>query len=81
MAFSSFFRYLLGFGEASFYVGYNALQDFFPKMQVKPNPSCDDRNCVKRQQEYQEKLASMPKPEKEEKKEEEVVHESNDWGE
>ena len=46
------FRYLLGFGDVSFYVGYNALQDFFPKMAMKPNPACDDRHCMKRQAEY-----------------------------
>lgn len=46
-------RYLLNFGEVSFYVGYNALQDFFPKMTMKPNPACDDRRCLQRQGEYQ----------------------------
>ena len=52
-------RFLLGFGETSFYVGYNALQDFFPKMAMKPNPACDDRNCMKRQAEYQVHLVRV----------------------
>ena len=52
-----YFRFLLGFGETSFYVGYNALQDFFPKMMMRPNPACDDYRCVKRQKEFQVCLA------------------------
>ena len=46
-------RYLLGFGEVSYYLGYNAMQDFFPKMSLKPNPQCDDSHCRKQQEEYQ----------------------------
>ncbi|KAI6216961.1 Ubiquitin-like modifier-activating enzyme 5 [Aphelenchoides fujianensis] len=74
-------KYLLKFGEVSHYLGYNALADFFPRQEIKPNPQCDDRWCQKRQKEYQEKLAREP-PAKEKKAVEEpaVVHESNDWG-
>ena len=46
-------RYLLGFGEVSYYLGYNAMQDFFPKMSLKPNPQCDDSHCRKQQLEFQ----------------------------
>ena len=46
-------RYLLKFGDVSHYLGYNAMQDFFPTMSMKPNPACDDRNCVSRQKEYE----------------------------
>lgn len=73
-------KYLLKFGSVTYYLGYNAMQDFFPTMTMKPNPQCDDRFCVKQQQVYQEKLASMPKEEEKEVEEEEVVHEDNDWG-
>ncbi|KAJ8320602.1 hypothetical protein KUTeg_002189, partial [Tegillarca granosa] len=59
--------------------GYNALQDFFPSMAMKPNPQCDDRNCQKQQAEYQKREALKPKVEVKEKKEEEVVHEDNEW--
>ena len=52
---SAFFRYLLNFGEVSEYLGYNAMQDFFPKMPVKPNPDCEEFHCLKRQKEYREK--------------------------
>ena len=48
-----FFRYLLGFGDVTHYLGYNALQDFFPTMSMKPNPQCDDNQCQKQQKEFQ----------------------------
>lgn len=70
-------KYLLNFGEVSDYLGYNAMIDFFPKMNLKPNPSCDDRYCLIRQKEF----AAKPKVEK--AKVEEVVapvHEENNWG-
>ena len=42
-------RYLLGFGQVSNYLGYNALSDFFPSMPLAPNPECDSEWCRKRQ--------------------------------
>ncbi|XP_053665529.1 ubiquitin-like modifier-activating enzyme 5 [Anopheles marshallii] len=45
-------KYLLHFGIVSDYLGYNAMNDFFPSMSLKPNPTCDDRFCIQRQQEY-----------------------------
>lgn len=71
-------KYLLNFGTVSNYLGYNALIDFFPKMDLRPNPQCDDSWCRQRQVEYQAK----PKEEKEVAIEEvqEVVHEDNEWG-
>ena len=38
-------RFLLRFGEVSHYLGYNALEDFFPRMAMKPNPECGDTLC------------------------------------
>ncbi|KHJ75708.1 hypothetical protein OESDEN_24676 [Oesophagostomum dentatum] len=73
-------KYLLHFGEVSMYVGYNALQDFFPRQEMKPNDQCDDRFCRQRQKEYQAKKAAEPKAEVAVDKEEEVVHEENEWG-
>ena len=40
----------------SYYLGYNALQDFFPTMSMKPNPQCDDCHCRKQQEEFQVRL-------------------------
>ncbi|KAK3551426.1 hypothetical protein QTP70_017319 [Hemibagrus guttatus] len=73
-------KYLLGFGTVSFYLGYNAMQDFFPTMTMKANPQCDDRHCRRQQEEYKKKEAERPKPEVVEEEEEVVVHEENVWG-
>lgn len=40
------------FGTVSYYLGYNAMQDFFPTMSMKPNPQCNDRHCRRQQEEY-----------------------------
>lgn len=72
-------KYLLNFGEVSDYLGYNALNDFFPKMTLRPNTQCDDRHCLLRQQEFQ----ARPKPQAVEQPDEvsnEPIHASNDWG-
>uniref|UniRef100_A0A8D2D176 Ubiquitin-like modifier-activating enzyme 5 n=1 Tax=Sciurus vulgaris TaxID=55149 RepID=A0A8D2D176_SCIVU len=71
-------KFLLNFGTVSFYLGYNAMQDFFPTMSMKPNPQCDDRNCRKQQEEYKKKVALLPKPEAVQE-EEEIIHEDNEW--
>lgn len=71
-------KYLLNFGEVSDYLGYNAMNDFFPKMSLKPNPQCDDRHCQDRQKDFQAKPKQII--------EEEIidddmpVHDENEWG-
>ncbi|KAL1812387.1 hypothetical protein ACET3Z_022452 [Daucus carota] len=45
-------KYLLKFGQVSPYLGYNALKDYFPTMQMKPNPQCSNAACLQRQEEY-----------------------------
>lgn len=72
-------KFLLKFGTVSYYLGYNAMQDFFPTMAMKPNPQCNDRHCRRQQEEYKKKEAERPKVEVVQE-EEEVVHEDNDWG-
>lgn len=71
-------KYLLNFGEVSDYLGYNALIDFFPKMSLKPNTQCDDRHCIRQQQEFK----ARPKVVEETSvaEEEGPLHEANDWG-
>ncbi|XP_016385744.1 ubiquitin-like modifier-activating enzyme 5 [Sinocyclocheilus rhinocerous] len=73
-------KYLLGFGTVSYYLGYNAMQDFFPSMAMKANPQCDDRHCRRQQDEYKKKEAERPKQEVVQEEEEVVVHEDNEWG-
>ena len=36
---------LLNFGEVSYFLGYNAREDYFPKYPIKPNAECTDQNC------------------------------------
>lgn len=71
-------KYLLNFGEVSDYLGYNAMNDFFPKMSLKPNTQCDDRHCLARQKDY----AAKPKVVKEEviEEPEQPLHDDNEWG-
>lgn len=71
-------KYLLGFGDVSNYLGYNALIDFFPKMTLKPNTQCDDSYCRIRQQEFN----SRPKEIIEVKVEldDEPLHDDNIYG-
>ncbi|XP_062235038.1 ubiquitin-like modifier-activating enzyme 5 isoform X1 [Platichthys flesus] len=73
-------KYLLKFGTVSYYLGYNAMQDFFPTMHMKANSQCNDRYCRIQQEAYKKREAERPKVEVVEVVEEEVVHEDNDWG-
>uniref|UniRef100_A0A8C9W0I5 Ubiquitin-like modifier-activating enzyme 5 n=1 Tax=Scleropages formosus TaxID=113540 RepID=A0A8C9W0I5_SCLFO len=71
-------KYLLNFGTVSRYLGYNAMQDFFPSMSMKANPQCDDRYCRLRQEEFQ---AERPKQDEVlDMEEQQVIHEDNEWG-
>ncbi|CAG5130394.1 unnamed protein product, partial [Candidula unifasciata] len=73
-------KFLLGFGQVSYYLGYNALQDFFPTMRLRPNPNCDDTFCLKQQRLFQEREAAKPKDEVcAPQVEEAVVHDENEW--
>ena len=63
----------------SHYLGYNAMDDFFPSMALKPNPQCADANCVEKQAEWQERERLEPKEVVVEVSEEEVTHEDNEW--
>lgn len=71
-------KYLLKFGSVSYYLGYNALLDFFPTMQMKPNTECDDNWCRKCQIQYnsEEKVKPVePEPEVSDE-----VPVENEWG-
>nr|XP_046228074.1 ubiquitin-like modifier-activating enzyme 5 [Scatophagus argus] len=72
-------KYLLKFGTVSYYLGYNAMQDFFPTMAMKANPQCNDRHCRRQQEEYKKKEVERPKVAVVQE-EEEVIHEDNEWG-
>ena len=52
---------MLDFGSVSKYLGYNALQDHFPLMTLRPNPECTSYWCRKQQQRYAQQLAERAK--------------------
>ena len=75
-------KYLLGFGTVSYYLGYNAMDDFFPQMFLGPSSTCPNFLCG----ELQKKYAGWDHLDNTDvnfwkKKEEvvEVVHEDNEW--
>ncbi|PKA55257.1 Ubiquitin-like modifier-activating enzyme 5 [Apostasia shenzhenica] len=45
-------KFLLKFGQVSPYLGYNSLKDYFPSMEMRPNPQCSNSACLERQKEY-----------------------------
>jgi ubiquitin-like modifier-activating enzyme 5 len=77
-------KYLLKFGTVSEYVGYDAMQDHFPSIVLKPNPECTSGHCVALQREYAAKVQQLgplahplykpPPPKKQVKRTE------NEWG-
>lgn len=71
-------KYLLGFGKVSDYLGYNALDDFFPRISLKPNATCTDNWCLKQQA----IAAARPKVEvvEEVAVDEGPLHEDNEFG-
>lgn len=38
-------KYLLGFGQVSYYLGYSAMKDFFPSDVMRPSPECSNYHC------------------------------------
>ncbi|KAG8381962.1 hypothetical protein BUALT_Bualt05G0027100 [Buddleja alternifolia] len=77
-------KYLLKFGTVTPYLGYNALKDFFPTMEMKPNPQCSNAACLERQKEYTlakpaRDAAARAKMEAEPLLEPEFLHEDNEW--
>ncbi|CAI9775665.1 unnamed protein product [Fraxinus pennsylvanica] len=77
-------KYLLKFGHVTPYLGYNALKDYFPTMEMKPNPQCSNSACLERQKEYAlakpaRDAAAKTKMEAEAPSETECLHEDNEW--
>ncbi|ETV83102.1 hypothetical protein H257_04830 [Aphanomyces astaci] len=68
-------KYLLQFGQVSYYLGYSAMTDFFPRDLMRPNPECGSRHCRRQQTQH---LNWSPTAWN--RDEEEVTHEDNDWG-
>ena len=45
-------KHMLSLGESTRYLGYSALKDFFPAMDVLPNPECDNAACRRAQERH-----------------------------
>ncbi|CAG9571486.1 putative NAD/FAD dependent dehydrogenase [Leishmania major strain Friedlin] len=54
-------KYLIQFGEVSEYIGYDAMRDHFPRVELKANPECRNALCGKRQAAYAAKVQEMGK--------------------
>ena len=72
-------KYTLEFGSVSYYLGYNALKDFFPVWPMKPNPQCVNRHCRALQDTYKDWTPEQDEPERDDGSDQ-VIHEDNEWG-
>ncbi|XP_019160243.1 PREDICTED: ubiquitin-like modifier-activating enzyme 5 [Ipomoea nil] len=77
-------KYLLKFGHVSPYLGYNALKDYFPTMEMKPNTQCSNAACLERQREYilakpARDAAAKAKMEEASQVTEVAIHDDNEW--
>jgi len=73
-------KYTLSFGRVGYYLGYNALSDFFPTWPMKPNPACTSALCRQRQQQHAGWTPPEEQADTDESKRGPVVHEDNEWG-
>ncbi|KAL3154136.1 hypothetical protein ABBQ32_013665 [Trebouxia sp. C0010 RCD-2024] len=81
-------KHLLSFGQVTRYLGYSSLKDFFPTMDIKPNPGCANSLCCKLQQAYQQHQASPAVQQQRQaaqqaaamQQEEAATHDDNEWG-
>lgn len=75
-------KYLLNFGNVTPYLGYSSLKDFFPTMEIKPNPSCVNAACKNRQEEWEAGAAERATMAESSTvvEEEGPLHDENEWG-
>ncbi|ETW10535.1 hypothetical protein, variant 2 [Aphanomyces invadans] len=71
-------KFLLEFGQVSYYLGYSAMTDFFPRGVMRPNPECASRHC-RRQQMVHKSWTPMEwvRPAA---THDTIVHDDNEWG-
>ena len=72
-------KYFLGFGKVGGCLGYEALGDFFPSYDIKPNPDCASERC-RAHQKTVVPVKCMHSMHEVESDNDKTVHESNDWG-
>eukprot|EP00466_Bigelowiella_natans_P007011 jgi/Bigna1/92265/estExt_fgenesh1_pm.C_100020 len=69
-------KFTLNFGQVSYYLGYNALKDFFPTWPMRPNPSCTSKACLKCQYKHRD----WTPPKKKTELADDVIEYENEWG-
>ena len=84
----SLFNFAMAYPQVTRYLGYSSLKDFFPTMDIKPNPGCANALCSKRQQQFQQQQSS---PEAQQRRQaaaqaaaledqQAAQHTENEWG-
>lgn len=74
-------KYLLRFGQVSYFLGYNAMSNFFPTDCIRPNAECSNGACRARQADqaaigrWEPDVWRPPHMD-----DSEVVHDDNEWG-
>lgn len=69
-------KYLLSFGQISYYQGYMSQTNYFPSTILYPNPDCPNPDCHRLQQVFRGKW----KPEEWEPNIVPIEEEENEWG-
>jgi ubiquitin-like modifier-activating enzyme 5 len=70
-------KYLLKFGQPSYFLGYNAMSNFFPTDCMRPNPDCCNAHCRALQKKcplWKPYVWERPNAKKT------VLHSENEWG-
>ncbi|KAF8818750.1 ThiF family protein [Cardiosporidium cionae] len=75
-------KFLLCFGDVSWCLGYNSMEDYFPSFAIAPNAECNDIWCLRRQHSIDRDKKQFPPKRRieEQEKKNTVEHESNEWG-
>ena len=75
-------KYLLEFGQVSYYLGYNAMNNYFPSEIVRPNIECVGRACRLRCADWMGKWSPdvWQSPAELARDAEPVDHGENEWG-
>jgi len=84
-------KHMLRFGTVTQYLGYSALNDFFPTMRVLCSAECGNAQCVQAQRRHSEKVSSPEflearlleeriKRDADAREAAEPLHEANEWG-
>jgi len=76
-------KYLLHFGQPSYYLGYNAMTDYFPTSTMRPNPDCVNGHCRAMQKKHigwKPYVWRSAQSKSNDKDNAPVVHDDNEWG-